>query len=397
MTTSTDFPHDRMALRSRLLDRRLRRPRRPADATSSDYPHADAVERNVLIYGEKLRAAIGTTSGRTAVQTELMRALTDGPGIVVFKQAFGDLSVVDRATEAFLAPDRRREGGRRRRRGPLRQARRERPGLGRAGQAGRHRPRGVRRLLRQRRHRAGQRGLARSGLPGHLAGQRGQPRRSGADRAPRLPPRLHGRRGSRPLPGPRAPAVAGADPAGRGRALRHAGRDRPDPLPAVLAPVRARLPRLPPARVHRVLRGSTTPSCRWRRATPRSSTPPCSTAPARTSRPTSGGWPTCCRCPRRSAARWRPSTGSRCAGRCSRCCWSSKAAGASDGYLDNVIAASAEGYAFPTNLDRDQPIDGLAPQTQADLVRQAVAEGWTQAAFESALDAQAARTRPDHG
>ena len=32
-----------------------------------------------------------------------MRALTDGPGIVVFKRAFGDLSVVDRATEAFLA------------------------------------------------------------------------------------------------------------------------------------------------------------------------------------------------------------------------------------------------------------------------------------------------------
>src|SRR4026207_428084 len=31
-----------------------------------------------------------------------MRALTAGPGIVVFKQAFGDLSVVDRATEAFL-------------------------------------------------------------------------------------------------------------------------------------------------------------------------------------------------------------------------------------------------------------------------------------------------------
>ena len=69
----------------------------------SDYPYADAVDRSVLIYGEKLRATIGTTSGRTAVQTELMRALTDGPGIVVFKQAFGDLSVVDRATEAFLA------------------------------------------------------------------------------------------------------------------------------------------------------------------------------------------------------------------------------------------------------------------------------------------------------
>ena len=62
--------------------------------------------------------------------------------------------------------------------------------------------------------------------------------------------------------------------------------------------------------------------------------------------------------------------------------------------LNNIIAASGEGYAFPTNLDRDQPIDGTALQTQADLVRQAVAEGWTQEAFESALDAQAARTGP---
>ena len=74
-----------------------------------------------------------------------------------------------------------------------------------------------------------------------------------------------------------------------------------------------------------------------------------------------------------------------------------KAAGASDRYVDNVVAASAEGYAFPTNLDHDQPIDGLAPQTQADLVRQAVAEGWTRDAFESALDAQSARTRAEHG
>jgi len=64
----------------------------------ADYPHADAVERNVLIYGEKLRDAVGTPDGRTAAQTELIRALTDGPGIVVFKQAFGDLSVVDRPT-----------------------------------------------------------------------------------------------------------------------------------------------------------------------------------------------------------------------------------------------------------------------------------------------------------
>jgi ectoine hydroxylase-related dioxygenase (phytanoyl-CoA dioxygenase family) len=53
-----------------------------------------------------------------------------------------------------------------------------------------------------------------------------------------------------------------------------------------------------------------------------------------------------------------------------------KAAGEPDRLLDNVVAASAEGYSFPTNLDRDQPIGGLAPQTQADVVRQALAEDW---------------------
>ena len=38
-----------------------------------------------------------------------------------------------------------------------------------------------------------------------------------------------------------------------------------------------------------------------------------------------------------------------------------KASGAGEQYLRNVIAASAEGYAFPTNLDLDQPVNGLAP------------------------------------
>ena len=35
-----------------------------------------------------------------------------------------------------------------------------------------------------------------------------------------------------------------------------------------------------------------------------------------------------------------------------------KAAGAPDAFLRHVVAASAEGYAFPTNLDRDQPVTG---------------------------------------
>lgn len=49
--------------------------------------------------------------------------------------------------------------------------------------------------------------------------------------------------------------------------------------------------------------------------------------------------------------------------------------GLSDRGLDNVIAASAEGYAFPTNLDADQPIDGMSPTTQAETVAAAARSG----------------------
>jgi ectoine hydroxylase-related dioxygenase (phytanoyl-CoA dioxygenase family) len=55
------------------------------------------------------------------------------------------------------------------------------------------------------------------------------------------------------------------------------------------------------------------------------------------------------------------------------------------GNVRNVIAASAEGYAFPTDLDRDQPIGGLAPQSQAGLVQQALDEGWDGTRFAAAL------------
>ena len=42
--------------------------------------------------------------------------------------------------------------------------------------------------------------------------------------------------------------------------------------------------------------------------------------------------------------------------------------------LSNVIAASAEGYPFPTNLDSNPPVGGLAPKTQADFLREALAQ-----------------------
>ncbi|MDP5084150.1 MAG: phytanoyl-CoA dioxygenase family protein [Yoonia sp.] len=43
--------------------------------------------------------------------------------------------------------------------------------------------------------------------------------------------------------------------------------------------------------------------------------------------------------------------------------------------LEAALSAIAEGYSFPTNLDRDPPLNGLAPVTQKELLRQAVHEG----------------------
>ena len=68
-----------------------------------------------------------------------------------------------------------------------------------------------------------------------------------------------------------------------------------------------------------------------------------------------------------------------------------KAAGVAEAALRNVVAASAEGYPFPTNLDLDQPVDGLAPLTQAETVWQALEEGWDPDRLAAALNAYAAR------
>jgi len=72
-----------------------------------------------------------------------------------------------------------------------------------------------------------------------------------------------------------------------------------------------------------------------------------------------------------------------------------RADGAGDDAVRNAIAAAAEGYGFPTDLDRDQPVDGLAPETQAALLWRAVREGWQLDAFRSALTDQAARRGSD--
>ena len=70
----------------------------------ADHPHAAHVEQGVLVYSSaRLREAVSTPEGEDAVRAELVRAFADGPGIVVLEDAWDDLDVVDRATAAFEA------------------------------------------------------------------------------------------------------------------------------------------------------------------------------------------------------------------------------------------------------------------------------------------------------
>src|SRR5688500_5401775 len=66
----------------------------------ADFPYASSVERNVLIYdSDRVREA----DDLRAVRAELVRALTEGPGIVVFQRAFPDPGIVDRLSTVFDA------------------------------------------------------------------------------------------------------------------------------------------------------------------------------------------------------------------------------------------------------------------------------------------------------
>ncbi|OED38605.1 phytanoyl-CoA dioxygenase [Chromatiales bacterium (ex Bugula neritina AB1)] len=56
-----------------------------------------------------------------------------------------------------------------------------------------------------------------------------------------------------------------------------------------------------------------------------------------------------------------------------------------------VISATADGYAFPTNLDTDPPDNGMSPETQADLFTRALSQAWSTEQFYQAVDAQAAK------
>jgi ectoine hydroxylase-related dioxygenase (phytanoyl-CoA dioxygenase family) len=68
------------------------------DTDVADFPMATGVRSNVLVYSS---TTVGSAD-RRALQSELIRALADGPGVVIFEDAFSP-DVVDRASEAFFA------------------------------------------------------------------------------------------------------------------------------------------------------------------------------------------------------------------------------------------------------------------------------------------------------
>src|SRR3954451_20545505 len=362
----------------------------------SDYPYADCVERKVLIYGEKLRAAIGSPAGRAAVQTELMRALTDGPGIVVFKQAFGDLSVVDRATEAFLAQIAAEKAA-----GVGGGDHFAKPGAndrvwGALDKLALHDPavfadyyaNDLIALISESWLGPGYQVTSQVNVvnPGGQAQTAHRDYHLGfmdAEAAARFPTHVHRLSPALTLQG----AVAHCDmPVETGPTLYLPYSHQYEPgylafhLPEFTAYFSEHYVQLPlekgdaaffnPALFHGA--GTNLTSTVRRMAHRLQVSSPFGRAMETVDR--------VAMCRALFPVLLKRQT-----------------AGASESSLDSVIAAPAEGYASPPNLDRVQPIDCMAPQTQADLVRQALAEEWTQDAFESALHAHAARTHPNHG
>lgn len=256
----------------------------------SDYPHAGAVEQNVLIYdSSRLRAELSGAAGRRAVEAELVQALSDGPGIVVFAGAFPVRTVVDRVTDKFEA------------------IMAEQRVTGRAGgdhfaQSGQN----------DRVWNAMQKLALRAPDALNLAWRRPEfgeyfeanyvqlPLRTG-DAAFFSPALFHAAGHNRTTDTRRVANLLQVSSA-FGRAMEMVDRRRMSVaiFPALLA---------------------------------------------------------------------------------------MRSAGATESTIANVIASCAEGYSFPTNLDLDQPINGLAPMTQAEILGAAVARGWSRQRLEAELEA----------
>jgi ectoine hydroxylase-related dioxygenase (phytanoyl-CoA dioxygenase family) len=368
-------------------------------ADLADYPHADAVERGVLIYdGGRLRKEISGGEGRREVAAELARALADGPGIVVFTGAFSDPGVVDRATEQFeaiiagqraaggAAGDHFAQSGQNDRIWNALEKLALRapdvfaayyandvaavvchawlgPGYQVTSQVNVVNPGGAAQTAHRDYHLGFQSGSQAARFPAHVH---------------RLSPvlTLQGAVAHTDMPAETGPTMY----------LPHSQKYLPGYLafhrPEFREYFEASHVQLPlskgdaaffnPALFHAAGANRTTGVHRMANLLQVSS------------------------------------AFGRAMEAVDRACMSAavfpalvamRDAGATPAMIANAIAACAEGYAFPTNLDLDQPIDGLAPVTQAEILGQAVADGWSQQRLAAGLGAWSARrqTRPPPG
>lgn len=61
--------------------------------------------------------------------------------------------------------------------------------------------------------------------------------------------------------------------------------------------------------------------------------------------------------------------------------------------LQAIICATADGYSFPSNLDTDPPLQGMAPQTAQALLSLALAQQWPTEKFYQAMDQHQAKRK----
>ncbi len=365
----------------------------------ADYPHADAVERGVLVYDSaRLRKEIAGPEGRRDAEAELARALDDGAGIVVFTGAFSDLGVVDRATEQFEAiiAGQRAAGGAA---GDhfARSGQNDRiwnaleklalrapdvfvayyandilatvchawlgPGYQVTSQVNVVNPGGAAQTAHRDYHLGFQSGTQAAHFPAHVH---------------RLSPvlTLQGAVAHTDMPAETGPTMY----------LPHSQKYLPGYLawhrPEFREYFEANYVQLPlskgdaaffnPALFHAAGANRTTGGHRMANLLQVSS------AFGRAMEAVDRASMSAALFPALRAMH---------------------DAGAAPAMIANAIAACAEGYAFPTNLDLDQPIDGLAPMTQAEILGQAVADGWSPRRLEAEFAAWSARrqSQPPQG
>ena len=353
----------------------------------ADYPLASEIVSNVLVYeGDDLRKAAASPETRLSLMAEWVEAMTDGPGVIVLRNAFPD-QALDAATTRFKAM--------------IEEQRANNTGGGdhfaKPGANDRIWNALEKLCLKDPQTFAAYYGNEAIALvseawlgPAYqVTSQLNVVNPGGAAQSAHRDYHLgfQGRR-HRALSGARPPPIADPHAAGRGRPLRHADRERADALPSLFADLHARLSC---HRHGRFWHSSTSTMCNSRlpRAMPPSSTPASS---MRAGHNRSKDIRRMANLLQVSSAYGRAMESvdrtrmSAALFPALRPCGPRGNSTAEQGA--NAVAACAEGYSFPTNLDRDPPIGGLAPKTQQALMNQALAEDWAPEAFEEALEKQ---------